>query len=259
MIKNQKKLIVSLTSFPEAIPYAVKAVKSILEGSLQPDKIVLYLDSDKFPSLLLPKELENLKKECPIFEVRFNPVDMRSYKKLIPALKDFPDDVIVTIDDDIHYYKDLLKKLVKVHKRFPESIIAHRVRRIEPGKPYKTWRKYKWYDFIFKRYHFSHFAMQTGVGGVLYPPHSLDESMLDPEVFMKLAPTTDDVWFWAAAVSKGTYVIPVPFGKSAAKGIGKPEQISLRHINLNPEDDKNRKAFEKIVEYYPKISKRLGI
>ena len=101
--------------------------------------------------------------------------------------------------------------------------------------------------------------MQTGVGGVLYPPHSLDESMLDPEVFMKLAPTTDDVWFWAAAVSKGTYVIPVPFGKSAAKGIGKPEQISLRHINLNPGDDKNRKAFEKIVEYYPKISKRLGI
>lgn len=46
---NDKRIIVSLTSFPEAIPYAVEAIRSILRGSLQPDKIVLYLDTQKFP------------------------------------------------------------------------------------------------------------------------------------------------------------------------------------------------------------------
>ncbi len=108
--------------------------------------------------------------------------------------------------------------------------------------PYSEWRKYKWYDFVFKRIHYSRLAMQTGVGGVLYPPHSLDETMLDPERFMALAPTTDDVWFWAAAVSKGTYVVPVPNGHSRAKEVGKPKEYSLKTINLKPGDDRNRDA-----------------
>ena len=111
----------------------------------------------------------------------------------------------------------MLRDLVRLHKRLPNVIIAHRVRKIKLNTPYRKWRKYKWYDFIFKKYHFSHLAMQTGVGGVLYPPHSLDEKMLDPALFMTLAPTNDDVWFWAAAVSKGTYVVPLPNGQIMGK------------------------------------------
>jgi len=252
MDKN-KKIIVSLTSFPEAIPYAIKAIISILNGTTLPDKIVLYLDSFKFIDNKLPHELEELKSNNPILDIRFNSLDIRSYKKLIPALKDFPNEIIVTIDDDIYYHKNILKDLIKVHKKYPNAIIAHRVRKIKLNKPYSKWGKYKWYDFVFKKYHFSHLAMQTGVGGVLYPPNSLDKEMLDPNLFMELAPSTDDVWFWAAAVSKGTYVIPVPFGKNRAVEIGKPKALSLKTINLKPGDDRNRKALEKILDFYPKI------
>ena len=38
---NQERIIVSLTSFPEAIPYAVQAIRSVLRGRMLPDKIVL--------------------------------------------------------------------------------------------------------------------------------------------------------------------------------------------------------------------------
>ena len=256
-MENGQKIIVSLTSFPAAIPYAVEAIRSVLNGSLLPDKIVLYLDAQKFPGEVLPPALEKLKAESPILEVRFDPAEIRSYKKLLPALRDFPNDVIVTIDDDIRYHPNMLRDLVRLHKRLPNVIIAHRVRKIKFNTPYRKWRKYKWYDFIFKKYHLSHLAMQTGVGGVLYPPHSLDEKMLDPALFMTLAPTNDDVWFWAAAVSKGTYVVPLPNGQRTAKGVGKPLELSLMSVNLNPKGDKNREAFDKIMGKFPAIRQKL--
>ena len=55
------QVIVSLTSFPAAIPYAVEAIRSVLKGSVLPDKVVLYLDTQKFPNGTLPTELEDLK------------------------------------------------------------------------------------------------------------------------------------------------------------------------------------------------------
>lgn len=256
-MNNEQKIIVSLTSFPAAIPYVVQSIRSILNGSFIPDKIVLYLDTQKFPNGIIPTELEALKAENNILEVRFDPRDIRSYKKLIPALEDFPNDIIITVDDDINYHKDLLSDLIRVHKQLPDCIIAHRVRKIKVNKPYSKWRKYKWYDFIFKKHHLTHLGLQTGVGGVLYPPNSLDKKMLNPEIFTKLAPTTDDIWFWAAAVSKGTYVVPVPFGKTRAREVGKPNELSLKTLNVNPNDDRNRKAFDKILEYYPQIKEKL--
>ncbi len=257
-MNSKRKIIVSLTSFPEAIPYAVKAIRSILEGSLLPDKVVLYLDTQRFPNKILPLELETLKNENPLFEVRFDPAEIRSYKKLIPALRDFPNDVIVTVDDDICYHADMLRDLVNLHKRLPDAILAHRVRKARMNIPYRKWRKYKWYDFIFRKYHFDYRAVQTGVGGVLYPPYSLDEQMLDPSLFMALAPTNDDIWFWAAAVSKGTYVVPLPNGKRRPLEIGKPGKISLKAVNLKQGDDRNREAFEKILAHYTTVKRRIG-
>lgn len=259
MNKNNcsEKIIVSLTSFPEAIPYAIQSIRSILNGSVLPDKIILYLDTEKYPQGILPKELEELKANSPIFEIRFDEAPIRSYKKLIPALRDFPNDTIVTIDDDIDYDKNMLRDLIRLHNKLPNAIIAHRVRKVKPNRSYRKWRKYKWYDFIFKRYHFNHLAMQTGVGGVLYPPHSLDENMLDEKLFMSIAPTTDDVWFWLAAVSKGTYVVPVPGWHHKMIEIGKPDEYALKSVNLKPGDDRNLNALNKILEHYPTIKQRL--
>lgn len=251
------KIIVSLTSFPEAIPYAVQAIKSVLRGTLLPDKVVLYLDTWKFPEGILPPELESLVAENPIVEVRFDPRDIRSYKKLVPALSDFPEDVIVTIDDDISYPSDMLSRLVKMHKHRPNAIIAHRARKVRPELPYSRWRKYKFRDFIFRKHHFGYRILQTGVGGVLYPPHSLDEEMLRPELFMQMAPTCDDIWFWAAAVSKGTYVVPVPGWHPRAVDIGKPREFSLKTVNLKPGDDRNRKAMDAICAHFPAIKRRI--
>ena len=74
---------------------------------------------------------------------------------------------------------------------------------------------------------------------------------------MKLAPTVDDIWFWLAAVSKGTYVIPVPGWHHKTIEVGKPKEFSLKTVNLKTGDDRNRKALDKTLEHYPSIKKRI--
>ncbi len=251
-------IVVSLTSFPEAIGYAAQAVRSVLAGRTLPDKIVLYLARPQFPDGEIPAELETLARENLLFEVRWYEDEIRSYKKLIPALKDFPEAVIVTLDDDVWYRRDMLGSLLRLNAKVPTAILAHRAKRLRIDEPYKKWPKYRWYHFLFRRLRFDYHTMQTGIGGVLYPPHSLETQMLRPELFMSLAPTNDDVWFWAAAVARGTYVVPVPWGPhNKPSGLGKPKELSLKTINFKTGTDRNRTALEAILAKYPVIKQRL--
>ncbi len=198
-----------------------------------------------------------LAEENPIFEIRNYDNEIRSYRKLIPALKDFPDAVIVTVDDDVHYHPNMLKSLLELHRKYPTHILAHRAKRMKLGKPYKSWSKYRWYHFLFKKYHPRLDNLFTGVGGVLYPPGALKKDMLDERLFTKLAPTTDDIWFWAAAVANGTQIMPVPFGYNKPKGLGKPKAISLKTYNFKSGVDRNSAAMEAVLKAYPSIKEKL--
>lgn len=254
---DKPKVIVSMTSFPAAIGYAAKAARSILKGATLPDKLVLYLTKSQFEDEKLLDEVRELEKENPVFEIRYYERDIRSYRKLIPALKDFPDAIVVTVDDDVDYNPEMLRILLNLHFYFPDDIIAHRAKRIKPGKPYKKWPKFRWYDFVLNRIHRGHDIIQTGVAGVLYPPHALKEEMLDEDLFMRVAPTTDDIWFWAAATAKGTSIIPVPFGLNKPKGLGKPKALSLKTSNFKGKTDRNSLALKEILKLYPELEKKL--
>lgn len=252
------EVVVSMTSFPAAIPYAEKAVRSILHGSQLPDKLILYVTLSQFAEGDMPQSLLTLADENPVFEIRNYDRDIRSYRKLIPALIDFPDAIIVTVDDDVVYHPNMLRDLLELHTQIPDAVLAHRAKRIVLGEKYRKWKKYRWYHFLFKRIHRSFLTLQTGVGGVLYPPHSLKAEMMDVELFTKLAPSTDDIWFWAAGVANGYPVIPVPFGHNKPKGVGKPKRLSLKTTNFKSGVDRNSQALESILEYYPEIKEKIS-
>lgn len=255
-MSEKKQVIISLTSFPEAVSFAIQAIKSTLNGSVLPDKVILYLTASQFPEGKIPFELEELRKNT-LFEVRFYEENIRSYTKLIPALKDFPDDIIVTIDDDILYNKNMLRDLLRLHKQYPNAIVGHRVRHFKPNTPYRSWKRYKEHRYLLKSLKPRYSNIQTGVGGVLYPPCSLDKKMLDSKIFMEMAPTVDDIWFWTAAVSNGTKIAPVPFGQYKLNELNKPKEIGLFNINGDKTNDVNRVVLEKILEKYPVIKERV--
>ena len=247
-----EQVVVSMTSFPAAIPYAVGAVRSILQGSVLPDKLVLYLTFAQFGEAGIPQELLELAEQNPIFEIKNYDRDIRSYQKLIPALADFPDAVIVTVDDDVAYHRHMLRDLLTLH-----AVLAHRAKRIRLGEPYPRWRKYRWYDFLFRRIHRGFAILQTGVGGVLYPPHALKSDMLDADLFTAIAPTADDIWFWAAAVANGVPVVPVPFGYNKLHDLEKPCELALKMTNYKGGTDRNAAALQAILERYPEIRQRM--
>ena len=81
--------------------------------------------------------------------------------------------------------------------------------------------------------------------------------MIDVDLFTQIAPTTDDLWFWAAAVANDIPVIPVPFGHNKPKGLGKPRELSLKTINFKSGADRNDVAFKAILDKYPIIKQKI--
>lgn len=256
--KRDSSVVISMTSFPQAISYAIEAIKSLLRMSVLPDRLILYLTLSQFKDCEMPKELQSLSINNPIFEIRNYDKDIRSYRKLIPALLDFPNAIIVTVDDDVLYHKHMLRDLLLLHSQIPHAVLAHRVKKIKIDQPYRKWRKYRWYDFIFQKIHKSFTNLQTGVAGVLYPPHSLKSEMLKEELFSTIAPTSDDIWFWAAAVANDYPIIPVPWGYNKPHGLNKPKELSLKMLNFKNGDDRNASVLKTIIERYPEILKKIN-
>jgi len=206
-ITNQKyvdgEIIVSLTSYRRRLWDAAFAIETIMQQTMKANRIVLWLSHDDYKEI--PQALKLLQKrgleitECD---------DLLSYKKIIPSLRKFPNDVIVTIDDDVMYDPDVLERLIRAYLKAPQYIHACRVHRItfnENGQlaPYQNWR----WTISTQGPHPLNFF--TGCGGVLYPPHCLDEEAQNEAVFMKLCKTADDVWQNAMAIKKGTLVSKV--------------------------------------------------
>ncbi len=45
----------------------------------------------------------------------------------------------------------------------------------------------------------------TGVGDILYPPHTLHEEVFKEDMFLDVCRYADDIWFYAMAFKNGTH------------------------------------------------------
>lgn len=194
-------VIVSLTTYGKRIYDVHLTIESIMEQTMRPNRLLLWLD-DSFQQSSLPRALQLLQKRG--LEIMYCK-DIRSYTKLIPSLRLCPNDVIITIDDDLIYDFDLLERLIQAYQKDSSYIYCHRYHQIlkdDDGNilPYNKW------NLVCNDMEASHLNFATGVGGVLYPPHSLDDEVLNEDVFMDICPYADDVWFKAMALKKGTFV-----------------------------------------------------
>jgi hypothetical protein len=205
IFNNKKKinnLVVSLTSFPERIEYFEYTLFSLLNQTIRPAKIILWLSREEFEKKQksIPKNLSKYHEFD--FEIRFVKENYRSYKKLVYTLKEYSDHPIVTADDDIFYPSDWLELLYNFHVSFPTDIIAHRIHNITFKNnfidEYKNWNGEK------KDISFLNFP--TTGGGVLYPPNSLYHDAINNDIFLKLCPFADDIWFYVMAILKKTKI-----------------------------------------------------
>lgn len=194
VVNQDNNLIVSLTSYGHRItttlPYTLY---SLLTQDVLPGRIVVYLSiSEKNPENL-PLILKKIEK-C---GVEFYYVeDIKSYKKLIPALKMFPNNPILTVDDDMYYDNTFVKCFIEEYensdKRTVLGTFGRMVTRDSNGTllPYSKWENITDENITSKSVSF------YGCGGCLYPPSIFDNEVLNESIFLKLAPWADDLWLW---------------------------------------------------------------
>ena len=198
---GDSQIIVSLTTHGKRIYDVHATIESILQGSVKPNKIILWISED-YRNTILPLTLQKQQKRG--LEIKYCK-DIRSYTKLIYALKMYPDASIVTIDDDIIYPHDLLEHLVNAHTESPDCICANWIREYPRnlGENYMSILKWKQ---IFDATEISERYFFEGFGGVLYPPYSLDSEVFNEKVFLDICKYADDVWFNAMALKTGIKV-----------------------------------------------------
>ena len=98
---NHKPIIVSVTSHPARIREVVLAIRTVYRQTRQPDKVILWLGEEKFPNRYedLPEELLRLVSEKGL-EIRWCE-DIGPHTKYFYAFQEYPDALVITIDDDI--------------------------------------------------------------------------------------------------------------------------------------------------------------
>jgi hypothetical protein len=226
------------------------SLKSIIEQSLKPNKIILWLYEKEFPQKEkdIPKKVLEFKSQGLIIE--YYPINLKSHLKLIPSLKKYPNSIIITIDDDINYEKDMIKKLYKSYLDNPNDINAHRITKMKLNK------KKKKFDTIKGGLDYYHNAtylnILNGVGGVIYPPNCFNNDIFNETLMFKLAKTNDDLWFWTQAVLKGIKIKVVEKGYPTPKIIVDSQKIALWKIN-NIGPKLFWKDLNKILNYYKNL------
>ncbi len=185
-----EEVIVSLTSFGRRINEVYLAIESIMQGTLKPNRIVLWLAENEFRGKVLPQTL--LRQQKRGLQIEFCE-DIRSYKKIVPAMANYPDACVVTIDDDAMYEFDLLENLIRAHQDNPDDICACRMHRMALDDQKKP-KSYLQWDMLVYPEEKSNLHFLTSGGGTLFPPHCFVGEFFNKDAFMSLCPYADDIW-----------------------------------------------------------------
>ena len=202
---NEPPITISFTTYPARVKWLPIVVGSIVRQKRRPDRIVLYLSKSQF-STLNKRVFKLISKQG--VQIKLKDDDLRSHKKYIYAMNEYSNDIIITIDDDIVYDKNMIDDLYQSYRRHPNAVSAKRVHRIkftddkEP-KPYKEW-DIATQEIIDKP---SFQLVATGCGGILYPPNCLDDRFIDVQTIKKTCLYADDLWLKIMELFNNTPVV----------------------------------------------------
>ena len=253
--KKQPRLIISLTSFPERIYDVHYCIFSLMNQKLKADKIVLWLAEEEFPNKERDLTVELLALKNNGLEIMWCE-NIYSYKKLIPSLREFPNDIIITADDDLYYPENWLELLYEGHLQYPNCIISHRARKISLNSDY-SFKNYDSWELLDYGAEPSYLNFPTNGAGTLFPPNSLDDSIFNSPLISELCPTADDLWFWVMAIKNKTKIKVLNENNSeliyinlAREDLILNEKV-LWSVNTRGENDVQLK---RLVDYFPEIN-----
>ena len=236
-------VVVSLTSYPARLPQLHLVIRSLLHQKLAPREIVLYLGNDTRDEDI-PSSLRELEKYN--FTIKTGYEDLKPHKKYFFAMQEYPQDSIITVDDDVMYDKDFVRDLCSCHQKNPGCVCGRRVHRMTKDnagqiRSYNDWQ-WECRDILEP----SHQLFTTGCGGVLYPPHILPPEAFDAAAIKAHCLNTDDVWLKFMELKAGARVVFTNSKVMHPLTVRKTQASALMHTNTAAENrnDLNIRAME---------------
>lgn len=242
--KRDRLFIVSLTSFPARINEVWITIETILRQSFKPDKIILWLAESQFPDKKIPDSLTSLLKRG--LTIEFCKEDLRSHKKYFYSFEKYPDDFIITLDDDLYYDRHLLLNLVKLRTQFPNAVSTNRAHIItfsgDKILPYRQWK----HNVTDNKP--SHQLVQTGGFGTIYLRTDLYRDFNNTQLIKDLAFHADDLWLKMMCFLNGKKIVtnscynkdPITVKSSQAEKL----------VKINVFQNGNDRQLEQVIQYY---------
>ena len=244
--KRRQKIIVSLTTYPKRIGTIWLTIETLLSQSMKPDEVILWLADTQFPNGLadLPEKLLRLQERG--LTIRFCE-DLRSHKKYYHALVEYPHDLVVLADDDMFYPRDTIRKLMEMHRKWPEDICCMTAQVIEPDLHTlpSRWRNPRLDEHTLQ--HSDRIQAFTG-SGTLIPPHALHADAFDRDRIRALCLHADDLWVTFMALRKGTKITTSRNWRPFPISIYGTAEGSLYYINA--EGNQNDVQWKNLLDNY---------
>ena len=218
----------------------------MLKQTLTPWQIILWLSQEQFPSReSIPESLRQL--EGDIFKIRLVEGDLRSHKKYYYVSKEYPEDFIFLIDDDIYYPTNLLQKVWAAHLDNPKSVISNFGYHLS----YKNDGKIDLYSkrkTCYKKSDEDDLFFGSG-GGTLIHPIEMHRDLTNIELAYSLTPTADDVWLNAMTRLSGFKIHMIKHGSF----LPVEQSSNIRLANINNGESQNDVQIAAVENYYGKV------
>ena len=244
---REKKVILALTSYPPRFPMLDKVLKRLLDQTFKPDRLILYLDDFLKPGDV-PDSIASLTQYG--LEIRYVPYDLKPHKKYFFAMQEFPEDLVVTVDDDFIYPRELMETLVASWQRFPDCVSALRAHKITfKGRDIRPYNEWEWecdeLNCPSMRY------MATGGAGTLYPPRVIPSEGFDIDVIRATSLNADDLWLKFMEMRTGTKVVIC--GRQALLDTVEIEEVQHTALKL---DNVNQGANDRCIRLLMECERR---
>ena len=258
-------VVVSLTSHPPRFKFLALTLRCLLCQTIRPDHLVLWIARED--KALLPASVLALQKHG--LEIGFVE-DMKSYKKLIPALQTYGFDINhVIVDDDMFQAPTWLETLLRddggeedgeagtenvVHCHFGRIWLEEGAISACSGQFPKipTYRQWPPMSPGSQTPH----GFLIGHGGVWFPPGSLGPESCDYALAAQLCPLQDDVWFTWHVLMRGWQIRRVSQPSRRFSWPGADAGNMALSSQNNPEGGGNDLAMRRIILHYGMPSKR---
>ena len=242
-----KEVYISLTTYPKRLKTIKTVLQSLFRQTVKPTGIILWLARCQFGDTEeVMNYLAKFVKRGLI--IKFVDEDIKAHKKYFFAMKEYPNALIITFDDDIFAPEDMLERLLKTYIEFPGCVVTQRAHEMLYNEGHKLLPYSKWNMLAKGVRGPSQDLIATGGAGTLYPPGLLSEHMFDIDVIKSKCLFADDIWLKCMGKLNNVPVV--------LTGINNPEIIDLMNdkrkglASQNVENDLNDTQLKDVSNHY---------